>query len=651
MFAKNKWNKSIVLLIVAVFWIGYVSVSLLQFYLNAKNMTEIEIKNRQHSMQYVQESVTPFLITENIALLKDRLEKSRDLSLIDFYIVQKNDQVITWYNNHNDLEGINSNYQVFNKILVTKNISFRTIKLMDYKFTVGVFQNQNKIIWQTIINFKGLILRDIAVVTLLVGLIVYLFLKDILSLSRILATRDRSALTKLKSISREGQTLINATRSFDDTKRYLEHENRSFSDSLTPAILHEMKSGKRSPYSFQSSMIRVDLNGYTQIFLEKKDEYVTDIMNTYFIRSREIIERYDGLIYQYVGDEIVFHIKEEGVDSQALSLSVLRSIFEIAQEIENSLAVDADHYFKVKGSFVLGKIRFVNQDTGFSLSGLPLIESARLLSQVDDKSASSVTFYVEASSSVEKLCTIDQTKETLLKGFAKPSVLCRAKTFTPVEQVLKQKDIKLLTYFRSDRDLTCIYTFLAQELQDGKDNDFFEVYKILVSYKIKQTSSEQSQAYTALLAHTMGLNQKGRINDKVMASMISLASHVVPPALVETDLVELLEKCLDHKDARVNANAIIVLGDLAKDIAFLRKFMYSKNNRVSADAILVTGKRNFDPELAKKLEEFLESKNPLFRASGAWVLRQLAEHYKTMDLVFYNTNPDLKRLEQKSKAS
>ena len=33
-----------------------------------------------------------------------------------------------------------------------------------------------------------------------------------------------------------------------------------------------------APYAFQSTMIRIDLNGYTQIFLEKKDEYVTDIV-------------------------------------------------------------------------------------------------------------------------------------------------------------------------------------------------------------------------------------------------------------------------------------------------------------------------------------------------------------------------------------
>lgn len=640
-----------VLLIVATFWVCYVAVTLAQYYYNVSGLVDDIVRDKQSQMIYVQDNQISQLIGDNVDFVSQNLNKAKDLNLVDFYILQKGTDVVSIYDNNNKLKGLNADYKVFNKILFTENLSFRTIKILDYRLTVGIFQNRTSIIVKTISDLKGTILRDIAMVTGFLSLIVYFFLKDIIDLSRILASRDRKDMAKVKSFSREGYALLQAAKSYETNKRTLEYENKIYTETLTPAIVHELKSGTQPPYLFQTTMIRVDLNGYTQIFLEKKDEYVTDIMNTYFIRSREVIERYNGLIYQYVGDEIVFHIKENGVDSQALSLAVLRSIFEIADEIEKSLAVDADHYFKVKGSFVLGKIRFVNQDTGFSLSGLPLIESARLLSQVDDKSANSVTFYAEASSSVEKLCTVDQTKETLLKGFAKPSVLCRAKVFTSVDEVLKKKDLALLTYFRGDTDLMSIYAFLKEKLQAGSDNEFFDVYKTLVSYKVKQTSAEQAQAYIDLLKTTIGLNKSGKMNDKVMASMISIASHVVPAVLVEADLVEVLESCLDHQDARVSANAIIVLGDLAQDIAFLRRFMYSKNNRVSADAILVTGKRNFDSELAQKLEEFLESKNPLFKASGAWVLRQLADYYKATDLVFYNTNPDLKRLEQKARAA
>ncbi|WP_374000984.1 adenylate cyclase [Bdellovibrio bacteriovorus] len=646
MFGKNRRSKSLILLIVGVFWLGYVVSSSIQFYFNVRSLTEKEILRRQTQMQFIQESFIPLVITENFNLLKDRLENARKIHLIDFYILQNGSDVVTWYNNFDNLSGINVDYQVFNQLLQNDQLAFRTVKLMDYRFTTGVFQDRNEILKQNIWLMKGMILQELIIVTLMVGLIVYLFLKDIIDLTKILSTRDRSKLASVKSLSKEGQTLLKATQSYESTKQYLEHENRYYSDSLTPAILHEMKSGKKAPYAFQSTMIRVDLNGYTQIFLEKKDEYVTDIMNAYFIQARELIERYNGLIYQYVGDEIVFHIKEGPQNSQAMALACLRSVFKAAQEIEDSLPVGADHCFKVKGSFVLGKIRFVNQDSGFALSGLPLIESARLLSQVDDKASSSATFYAEASESLQELCTIADTKETLLKGFSKPSTLYRAKEFTSVEKALAT-DITLLTYFRSDEDLCHAYSFLTEELETGKDSTFFTAFNILKTFKLKMSTEAQADGFTQFLADILKLNKEQKANDKVLSAAISLASNFVPAYLVKENLLEQLGTCLEHKDHRVQANAIIVLGDLAKDIAFLRRFVYSKNNRVSADALLVSGKRDLDKELTEKLKEYLDSKNPLFQASGRFVVKSLGEHYRNADPIFYETNSMLKDLLRK----
>ncbi|WP_374034489.1 adenylate cyclase [Bdellovibrio bacteriovorus] len=646
MFAKNKKNKSVIVLIVSVFWVGYVIASAVQFYLNVKELTDREVERRLIQMRFVQESFTPLVITENFTQLKDRLEGARNLFLIDFYILQNGPEVVLWYNNFDNLAGINVDYQNFNQTLETNKLAIRTIKLMDYRFTVGVFQDKNQIMLQTALSMKGLILQDLLIVTLIVGLVVYLFLKDILDITQILSNRDRSKLASIKTLSKEGRTLLQATQTYESTKKYLEHENRYYSDSLTPAILHEMKSGQKAPYAFQSTMIRVDLNGYTQIFLDKKDEYVTEIMNTYFIKARELIERYNGLIYQYVGDEIVFHIKEDKQNSQALALACLRSVFEAAQQIEASLPEGADHYFKVKGSFVLGKIRFVNQDSGFALSGLPLIESARLLSQVDDKASSSVTFYAEAAESVEGLCTVSDTKETLLKGFSKPSTLFRAKNFTTVTEAL-QKDVSLLTYFRSDEDLCVAYEFLSAEIESGKDQSFFTAFGILKTYKVRMSGEMQAEAFTSFLRNIQNANKAGKANDKVLSAAISLASNFVPSYLVKESLLEVLSFCLEHSDPRVQANTIIVLGDLAQDIAFLRRFVYSKNNRVSADALLVSGKRDLDKELAEKLKEYLDSKNPLFQASGRFVVKSLGEHYKNTDPIFYETNSMLKDLLRK----
>ncbi|WP_246845773.1 adenylate cyclase [Bdellovibrio sp. ZAP7] len=649
MFAKGKRNKSMVLLIVGTFWVAYVGITATQFYFNVAEMTEQVIETKHAQMTFVEDSQISALVGENTDLVKANLDKARELNLIHFYILQKGSDLVSFHNNNGDAESINADYKVFNEILATKNIAFRTIKIMDYRLTVGVFQNKPRIIMQTAWDYKGMILRDLVSVTVFLSLIVWLFLKDIIDLTKILSSRDREKMTKIRSLSKEGATLLHAAQTYEATQRTLAYENKVYTETLTPAIVHELKSGRKAPYAFQTSMVRVDLNGYTQIFLDKKDEYVSDMMNQYFIRSREIIERYNGLIYQYVGDEIVFHVKEcQGVNSQAMSLACLRAIFEVAQDIEDHLPAGADHYFKVKGSFVIGKIRFVPQDSGYGLSGLPLIESARLLSQVDEKAKSSITFYSEASSSVNDLCTIAETKSTMLKGFSTPATLCKVNDFTSIDRLLGRHQLEKLTYYRSDSDLICIYRFLEKSLQEKDEISFFRVFSVLKTFKVNQTSLQQVAGFEKLVETAYKLNKQKDISDKVLASVVSLASNLIPHAFVESSLLAVLEKCLDHKDPRTQANTIIVLGDLARDVSFLRQYIYASHNRVSADALLVTGKQNFDTELAKKLFEFLESKNPLFRASGSFVVKHLADHYKSTDPVFFETNTDLKKLLKKA---
>lgn len=648
MFAKNKPNKSMVLLIIVSFWLGYVGLTLTQFYYNVAKMVDDIIGERQAQMVYAEDNQIPALLADNIDLVDANLHKAHGLGLIHFYILQKGNEPVAYYNGGAGPEALNYNYQTFNSVLATENLSYRTIKIMDYRLTVGIHQNRHQIIMQNLNYMKGPILRDLAMVTVLLSLVVYFFLKDIIDLSRILASKDRNKMANVRSLSKEGQTLLQAARSYESTQKSLEYENKVYTETLTPAIVHEMKSGRKAPYSFQTSLIRVDLNGFTQIFLDKKDEYVTEMMHNYFVRAREVIERYNGLIYQYVGDEIVFHIKQDKVNSQAMALACLRNIFEVAQEIEDNLPEGADHYFKVKGCFVLGKIRFVPQDSGFSLSGLPLIESARLLSVVEDKKKSSVTFYSDIAPQVESLCHISETKEAVLKGFSDKASLSKATEFASVKEVFAQGRLADVTYFRGDSDLIQIYEYLYQVLAVGEEDVFFKIFAELKHFKVRQTTSEQVAAFVKLFKEAHKWNEAGHVSDKVLASVISLSSNLVPIAQVENSLLEILTQCLEHKDPRTQANAIIVLGDLAQDITFLRKYIYMKHNRVAADALLVSGKKQFDKELAEKLEEFLESKNPLFKASGQFVVKHLADHYKNTDPVFFETNPHLKTLLKKA---
>jgi adenylate cyclase len=471
-----------------------------------------------------------------------------------------------------------------------------------------------------------------------------LYLKDILNLSKILSQKNRDSLEQVHSVSREGATLLRAALGFEHSQTHLKKENLHFSNTITPAILHEIQSGQTPPYTFLSTMIRIDLNGYTQIFLEKKDEYISKIMNDYFIKAREIIERYQGLIYQYVGDEIVFHIKDSKTPSSAMAVACIRSLCEVAEAIEKALPADAEHYFKIKSCLATGKMRFVHLDTGYGLSGLPLIETARLLTQIEDKTKNSVCFYEQAHEEFAFLCEIEERKAALFKGFQNQTQIGRTSAFKDVHHFLQKGDFQKLTYFRSDSDLIAICKYFTKHLSMETESQLFIFFSHIKNLRLKLVSDELIETFTGLFEVAAQRNREQWLSDKALSTVIAMVSSFVPAHKTNERLVNLLNECLEHPDHRTCANAILVLGDLSKDPSFLREFIHSENNRVSADAMLVTGKRALDKELADRLESYIKSRNPLLQASGIFVARELVHHFKHADAVYFETNEELQRL-------
>ncbi|RYZ66542.1 MAG: adenylate cyclase, partial [Proteobacteria bacterium] len=376
METKSKGKKSILVLAVAFFWVAYMGVLTTGYYNNVTKNVDSVIEKRKRQVDFVLEFSANMIIQENVEILSQRLKQAREFNNIDFYILQHKGKVVSFYNKQNNPDDLNMDFAPanYNKFVENDEIAFKTIKIYDYILTTGIMTSKRRIFQATAKDQLGLIIPDVAAVTFLLSLILYMLLKDIVNLSKIVSSKNRNEMTNIRSISREGEAILKAASSYENEQKHLKDQKDFLSGSLTPAILHEINSGTPAPYVFESTMVRIDLNGYTQLYLEKKEEYVTGILNKYFIAARELIERYGGLIYQYVGDEIVFHFKGPRKMTEAVATACVRSLFELADEIEKTLPPEAGHYFKLKASFASGSVRFVKLDTGFGLSGLPLIE-------------------------------------------------------------------------------------------------------------------------------------------------------------------------------------------------------------------------------------------------------------------------------------
>lgn len=613
-------------------------------YDNFDAFVEAEFRKSVKRLEFVMNASQQPLISENFEALKETGDDAFEKGMIDFYVLQENGNVKIWNFRNIDPELLKEKFQSFDKILVTDEYAFKVIQVMDYTYVVGIRFVRSEWMWA---SFKSVAIRyfvDLILVTGSLILIVWLMLKDILNLSSILSQGTSRKFEALRANSKEASILLNAASGYQNQTDLLSSKNSTYEGSLGPAIVAELNSGQAAPYTFESTMVRVDLNGYTQIFLNKKEEYITEILNKYFTEAREIIGRYDGLIYQYVGDEIVFHLKGKAEESSKMAMACIRGLFMAAEKIEKELPDQANHCFKLKSSFSFSPIRFIKLDQAYALTGVSLIETARLLSHIDDKTHNTVAFKNEGADSYAGLCKIGSTEDVQLKGFDGYRRVSQANTFTEVQTIFEQQSYEELSYFRTDQDLIEIQNHLLEKWEN--EITFFAIIKQLRKVKVQRSTKAVAETYLQNLKCFVEANKSQVLSDRALASWISLCPHVVTSENLTPELAEVLQGLLYHVDPRTQANVIIVLGELAQNIDFVRKFTQSKNNRVSADALYVAGRRKLTKDVADQLTAHAHSKNPLFRASAQWVMNQLLRHYEQTDEVFFRTSPILQSFKE-----
>src|SRR5690606_37329988 len=140
--------------------------------------------------------------------------------------------------------------------------------------------------------------------------------------------------------------------------------------------------------------------------------------------------RYDGLIYQFVGDEIVFHIKEtEKQDAALKALFCVKGLFEEAQLLEKKYSETDGVVFKLKASWSRGKMRLIKLDQGHAFSGLPLIESVRLLNHIDNTTHQFLVINALEYPRIKDSVLVFSRSDVTLKGFAEASQIVRIKYF------------------------------------------------------------------------------------------------------------------------------------------------------------------------------------------------------------------------------
>ncbi|HEY8272288.1 MAG TPA: hypothetical protein VIG33_15460, partial [Pseudobdellovibrionaceae bacterium] len=269
---RRKNRKNILLFAIAAFWIAYVGIVSAEYYFNIASRVDQVIQNRKKDVDFVLEFSGNLIIKDNLDSLTERLKQAREFRMVDFYLLQKKNKVITFYNKQNNPDELIQEHVNFNQFVESDDITFKTIQIYDYRLTVGVNTAKKSLSRVALGEQKYLILHNLAMASAFAAMLFLFIYKDALSFTKLRGLQKVEPEVHLKSVP--------ATKSVS---------------SLAPALLHEMKSNTFAPSNFDSTVVRIDLSDKTQALLSKSD-YLSAILNKYQGAAHELISRYGGLL-------------------------------------------------------------------------------------------------------------------------------------------------------------------------------------------------------------------------------------------------------------------------------------------------------------------------------------------------------------------
>lgn len=620
MSARQKNRKTILLLAIASFWFAYVGIVSAEYYFNITSRVDRVIQDRKKDVDFVLEFSGNLIIKDNIDSLSERLKQAREFRMVDFYILQKKDKVVTFYNKQNNPDELNQEYSSFNQFVESSDVTYKTIQIYDYRLTVGVNTSKKSLSRVVFGEQKYLVLHNLAIVSLFAAVLFFFIFRDAVSFTKLRGLKKVEPDAPLKSVT----NVIPITA------------KESHKSPLAPALLHEVKNKTFAPSAFEVTVVRVDLNTETQHSLVSSDQ-MTAVLSKYQVGAQEIVARYGGLTCPSTGSEMVFHFKGTRKAVEPMAVACVRSLFELAEEMERTLPSSAGKTFRLKAALHSGMAHFTKLESGFNLSGLPYSESAKILTQVENGFTYSVLGLVDSCKEyVSNVCKISSLKP----GFS------TVESFTAQESFLEYDKAEYCTYFRSDVNLMVLMKYMEKLVETQSDELFFRVFGDLKHVKNHIISTDFERCFTNFLEFTYRRSHIKPVDPKILSAVVSLTQNLIPQSSVSEKLTEILKLYLQFSDARVQANAVLVLGEAPSNVRFLKKFIHSDHNRLSADALLVTGKQVVDKELVGRVQSLLRSSDKVHQASGRYVALKLVEHYKQNDMLYYNTNPHLKKLEE-----
>ncbi len=644
-------RKSFLIIIVFLFWVGYIALTIGQTLYNNAAFQDETVKQRLKQVDHLLSVSQTLVIADQMDALRAHLDEAVDYQFINYYCVRKKDDLV-YERSVGKVSGCDATYDrriaSFGEVQKYPDQINRPIKVDDTIVSVGFANDFWSFFLESQKFYLNSYLKDIFIITVFLAFLVYLIMKDFLTLDRLLQKGDKLGLSRMKARSKEAQTLIDSTYTLNQMNNEKSDIIHHLQNTVGLAIHSEIDNKTPHLTLIPTAVVRIDLNGYTQIFLEKKEEHIVGVLNEYFSVTNDLIKRFDGEIYQIIGDEIIFVLKNK---NPLHALFCVRAIFEWAHELDKKILKEHGHRFLLKASISYGPLRFIQLNNGYAFAGVPLIESVRLLGCVSDKSENTLIINKDGAEAALEFLKNQSSKEVGLKGFDDKSEVLEIKEFISLEEFFsrvtslaretdQKSAIKSLTYFRSQNDIISSLELLNDTLHSKNWGESFHLIQHLKEIKLGIKSEIIANHLFRIMSDHFQLINTNAKEYSFLNSLILITESLVHMNLWNDHWEKLMRNYLLSSQPRIVANATEVLCYFGYDSEEMQKILsnWKGNNRISANFLLSEMKKSIDKTNVRTILSWLDSEHILFQVSALYVIEETLRYYRSEDPVVFRTN-------------
>ncbi len=522
--------------------------------------------------------------TKKIDRLPDIFKRAIDQRQFDWYMISYLGSPVFYYpDGMRNLKFL----EVEDNVFVNNEISYKTIKLADGSYlTVGINKNPEKYFGKVLEKYSRAMLQDLLVPIILALLIFGYFLKDILVMIKAVSTGKSVKNEKVSLFSKEAETLNRALSGVEYKIDSLEQQRLRLSQQVLPSLSKEIFSGRKPPYEFDCTMVRTDINGFSELFLQGDREVLIRDVKSLFRAMTEIVSRYGGYVHEFIGDEIIFYFKdEEHLNSTASALACLRDFEQFATEFGK---------YRTKSSLAHGTLHFSDHVNGYNLSGTVLIETVRLLFTVKERENFTTHFSDSILNRLPKWCEFESLGEMSLKGYEKKNNIYHVTKLLPLNEWVKSEDFKITDYvhFKSDPDIS----FPLEHLKNIETDEEYLQFKFVFSQFGKSFADLRTMASKSNYSNFLKYLLEQQSFEKARIALTALPFYIGKNEFVATDQIMILNflKILTPSGQVAIFKSLINLGfnglssaqiELRSDRAFAYSLLYRGRIELSKSVV------------------------------------------------------------------